>query len=69
MAIRKWMVVASLALVAVVAMAAASIGSAKTGANSPIKVAVVTDIGGLNDKGFNALAPPSAGSSGPPSAR
>jgi basic membrane protein A len=50
------MVVASFALVAVVAMAAASIGSAKTEANSPIKVAVVTDIGGLNDKGFNALA-------------
>jgi basic membrane protein A len=50
------MVVASLALVAVVAMAVASVGSAKSGANSPIKVAVVTDIGGLNDKGFNALA-------------
>jgi basic membrane protein A and related proteins len=55
-AIRKWMVVASLALVAVVALTVASIGSAKSEANSPIKVAVVTDIGGLNDKGFNALA-------------
>jgi basic membrane protein A len=50
------MVVASLALVAVAALTVASIGSAKSEANSPIKVAVVTDIGGLNDKGFNALA-------------
>jgi basic membrane protein A len=50
------MVVASLALVAVVGLTVASIGSAKSEANSPIKVAVVTDIGGLNDKGFNALA-------------
>ena len=56
MAIRKWMVVASLALFAVVALTVTSIGSAKPEANDPIKVAVVTDIGGLNDKGFNALA-------------
>ena len=56
MAIRKWMVVASLALVAVMALTVASIGSAKPEANAAIKVAVVTDIGGLNDKGFNALA-------------
>jgi basic membrane protein A len=55
-AIRKLMVVASLALVAVVALTVASIGSAKPEADSAIKVAVVTDIGGLNDKGFNALA-------------
>ncbi|HET9242837.1 MAG TPA: BMP family ABC transporter substrate-binding protein, partial [Gaiella sp.] len=34
----------------------ASIGSAKSDADASIKVAVVTDIGGLNDKGFNALA-------------
>ena len=56
MAIRKWMVVASLALVAVLALTVASIGSAKSDADASIKVAVVTDIGGLNDKGFNALA-------------
>jgi basic membrane protein A len=59
LAIRKWMVIASLALVATAALTAASIGSAtpaKAGAASAIKVAVVTDIGGLNDKGFNALA-------------
>ena len=56
MAIRKWMVVASLALAAVTALTVASIGSAKPEANAAIKVAVVTDIGGLNDKGFNALA-------------
>jgi basic membrane protein A len=50
------MVAVSLALVAVVALTVASIGSAKPEANAAIKVAVVTDIGGLNDKGFNALA-------------
>ena len=56
MAIRKWMVAASLALVAALALTIASIGSAKSEADASIKVAVVTDIGGLNDKGFNALA-------------
>ena len=56
MAIRKWMVVGSLALVAVVALTVASIGSAKPSATDKFRVAVVTDIGGLNDKGFNASA-------------
>ena len=58
MSIRKWMVLASLALVAVSALTVASIGSAKPtkGQATTLKVAVVTDIGGLNDKGFNALA-------------
>ena len=56
MAIRKWMVVASLALVAVVALTVASIGSAKPAAQAKFRVALVTDIGGLNDKGFNASA-------------
>ena len=56
MAIRKWMVVASLALVAVMALTVASIGSAKPAAPAKIRVALVTDIGGLNDKGFNASA-------------
>ena len=55
MAIRKWMVLASLAVTAVLALTVASIGSAGSEATS-IKVAVVTDIGGLNDQGFNALA-------------
>jgi len=55
-AIRKWMVVASLALVAVVALTVASIGSAKPAATDKFRVALVTDIGGLNDKGFNASA-------------
>jgi basic membrane protein A len=50
------MAVASLALVAVLALAVTSIGSAKPEANAAIKVAVVTDIGGLNDKGFNQLS-------------
>ncbi len=56
MAIRKWMVVALLALVAVMALTVASIGSAKPAAAAKLRVAVVTDVGGLNDKGFNALA-------------
>jgi basic membrane protein A len=50
------MVVASLALVAVVALTVASIGSAKPTATEKFRVALVTDIGGLNDKGFNASA-------------
>jgi basic membrane protein A len=56
---RKWTVGGVAALVAVAALTAVSVGSAtstKSGATGPIKVAVVTDIGGLNDKGFNALA-------------
>ncbi|MBA2296070.1 MAG: BMP family ABC transporter substrate-binding protein [Actinobacteria bacterium] len=56
MAIRKWMVVASLALVAALALTVASIGSAKPAASAKYRVALVTDIGGLNDKGFNASA-------------
>ena len=59
MAIRKWTVVASLALCAALALTVASVGSAKPSkaqATSGLKVALVTDIGGLNDKSFNALA-------------
>ncbi|MCZ7587740.1 MAG: BMP family ABC transporter substrate-binding protein [Gaiella sp.] len=56
MAIRKWMIPASLALAAVVALTIASIGSAKPAAPAKFRVALVTDIGGLNDRGFNALA-------------
>jgi len=55
-AIRKWMVLASVALVAVSALTVASIGSAKPAAPAKFRVALVTDIGGLNDKSFNALA-------------
>jgi basic membrane protein A and related proteins len=58
-AIRKLMVVASLALVAAFALTVVSIGGAtstKRQAAAPLKVAVITDIGGLNDKGFNSLA-------------
>jgi basic membrane protein A len=50
------MVVASLALVAVMALTIASVGSAKQSAPAGFRVALVTDIGGLNDKGFNASA-------------
>jgi basic membrane protein A and related proteins len=55
-AIRKWMVLASVALVAISALTVASIGSAKPAAPAKLKVALVTDVGGLNDKSFNALA-------------
>jgi basic membrane protein A len=55
-AIRKWMVLASIALVAISALTVASIGSAKPAAPAKLKVALVTDIGGLNDRSFNALA-------------
>jgi basic membrane protein A and related proteins len=40
----------------VLAVVAAGCGSSSKKEASPIKVAVITDIGGLNDKGFNALA-------------
>ena len=53
---RTWMVVGALALVAAVALTIVSAGSAKRSAPAALKVALVTDIGGLNDKGFNALA-------------
>jgi basic membrane protein A len=43
-----------LALVAAVALTIVATGSAKRTAG--IKVALITDIGGLNDKGFNSLA-------------
>ena len=59
MAIRKWTVGVSLALCAAVALTVASAGTAKptkTQATSGLKVALVTDIGGLNDRSFNALA-------------
>jgi basic membrane protein A len=49
------------AFVAVVALAVAGTGSAKTDAagaraQAPLKIALVTDIGGLDDKSFNFLA-------------
>jgi basic membrane protein A len=42
------------ALAALIALAVTTAGSAKSTQNT--RVAVVTDVGGLNDKGFNALA-------------
>lgn len=54
MAIRKWMILGALALVGVVALMVSSVGAAKPSA--AYRVALITDIGGLNDKGFNALA-------------
>ena len=53
---RKTTAVVLVVLAALVALAATATGFAKPAASSSIKVAVVTDIGGLNDKGFNALA-------------
>jgi basic membrane protein A and related proteins len=51
---RKGMIGLTVALVAAVALIATSIGSAKP--TQGYKVGLVTDIGGLNDKGFNSLA-------------
>jgi basic membrane protein A len=50
------MVGAALALVAGLALTVASVGAAKSSQSGEFRVALVTDIGGLNDKGFNALA-------------
>jgi basic membrane protein A and related proteins len=49
---------AMLALAAVLALAVAAAGTAAPAKKqaTPLKVALVTDTGGLNDKGFNALA-------------
>jgi len=56
----KLMPLLGVALVAVLALAVSSTGSAKTAApakaQAPIKVALITDIGGLNDRSFNMLA-------------
>jgi basic membrane protein A and related proteins len=48
----------ALALVAVLALAVASVGSAKSGKGgaTTVKMAVVTDSGGLNDRSFNQSA-------------
>jgi len=61
--LRKWTLGLGVVLVAAVALVVSSIGSAKPAApaapaakQSTLKVAVITDIGGLNDHGFNALA-------------
>ena len=58
MSARKVMLGLAVALVAVMALAMTSIGSAKTAKAeaTPLKVAIVTDVGGLDDKGFNMLA-------------
>jgi basic membrane protein A and related proteins len=58
---RKLMPLLAAALVAVVTLAVAGTGSAKTDAagaqaQDPLKIALVTDIGGLDDKSFNFLA-------------
>ena len=58
MSVRTWMAGATVALVAALGLAVVAAGSAapaKKGA-TPLKVALITDIGGLNDKGFNQLA-------------
>jgi basic membrane protein A and related proteins len=58
---RKFTPLLAAALVAVVALAVAGTGSAKTDAAgakaaTPLRIALVTDIGGLDDKSFNFLA-------------
>jgi basic membrane protein A and related proteins len=67
LSVRKWMPWLAVALVAILALAVTSVGSAKPAASKApaaaskaggdaIKVALVTDIGGLDDKSFNFLA-------------
>lgn len=58
MSVRKTVAGVSVALVAVLALAVVAGGSAAPARKqaTPLKVAVITDIGGLNDKGFNSLA-------------
>ncbi len=57
MSVKKWMAGATVALTAVLALGVVAGGSAApVKQEAALKVAVVTDIGGLNDKGFNALA-------------
>jgi basic membrane protein A and related proteins len=56
---KKWMTLAVALIVGVVAVAVAAVGGAGKASAKPdatVKVAVVTDIGGLNDKGFNHLS-------------
>ena len=56
MSVRKWMAGAAVALVAVLALAIVTGGSASPAKkSSTTKAAVITDIGGLGDKGFNDL--------------
>jgi basic membrane protein A len=58
LALRRSTMGVALALVAVLALAVASVGSATSGKSTaePVKMAVVTDIGGLNDRSFNESA-------------
>jgi basic membrane protein A and related proteins len=54
---RKTLAGGLIALAALIPLAVTATGSAKPAKQSAVlKVAVVTDIGGLNDRGFNALA-------------
>ena len=54
---RTRLLVACAAIVVLAALAAGCGGSGDSGSSgSDVKVALVTDIGGLNDRGFNALA-------------
>ena len=56
MSVRKWMATAVVALAAVLALAIVTGGTAAPGTKSDTtKAAVITDIGGLGDKGFNDL--------------
>jgi basic membrane protein A and related proteins len=56
-AVRKWLVGVALALVVVLALTVTGLGTAAhTQKAATFKVGLVTDIGGLNDHGFNQLA-------------
>ena len=56
---KKWMTLAIAAIAGVVAVTIAAVGGAGKASAKPeatVKVGLVTDIGGLNDKGFNHLS-------------
>ena len=56
---KKWLTLAMAAIAGVVAVTIAAVGGAGKASARPdatVRVAVVTDIGGLNDKGFNHLS-------------
>jgi basic membrane protein A and related proteins len=54
--VSRWIIVAGVAALAAAIAVGTALGGARTRTVSASQIAVVTDIGGLNDKGFNHLA-------------
>jgi basic membrane protein A and related proteins len=53
---KRWLPWLAVAVAGTLAVAGASVGSGSASPDKDIKLGVVTDIGGLNDRGFNSLA-------------